>query len=91
MTPSTIALSPGSRLSFKNSDPFAHSLYESGNDKWAPNPTAPGSAREWVAGAPGVHEIQAEVPTGQFKGALARRRKCVVHVHKITRNLGLTG
>jgi hypothetical protein len=58
MTPSTIVLSPGSRLSFKNFDPFGHALYEVNNDKWAPNTTAPGSSREWAASAPGVHEIR---------------------------------
>jgi hypothetical protein len=58
ITPSTIALSPGSRLSLKNEDPFAHVLYEAGNPAWAPNPTAPGSSREWAAGAPGVHQIR---------------------------------
>jgi hypothetical protein len=58
ITPSTVALAPGFRLSFKNADPFPHALYESGNDKWAANPTAPGSMREWVAGAPGTHAIR---------------------------------
>jgi hypothetical protein len=55
---STIVLSPGSRLSFKNADPFPHSLYEQGNASWAANPTAPGSSREWAAGAAGVHVIR---------------------------------
>lgn len=70
MTPSTIVLSPGSRLSFKNVDPFPHTLYEvhrdaprdtpreAPHDAWAASPTAPGSAREWAAGAAGVHEIR---------------------------------
>jgi hypothetical protein len=58
ITPSTIVLSPGSRLSFKNSDPFPHQLYEVNNATWAPNPTAPGSTREWAAGAPGVHQVR---------------------------------
>jgi plastocyanin len=58
MTPATIVLSPGSRLSFKNVDPFPHELYETGGDKWAPNVTAPGSSREWAASAAGVHEIR---------------------------------
>jgi hypothetical protein len=58
LSPATIVLSPGSRLSFKNSDPFPHVLFEVGNDKWAPNPTAPGSTREWAAPAAGVHEIR---------------------------------
>ncbi len=55
---STIALSPGSRLSFKNADPFPHALYEVGNAQWAPNSLAPGSTREWAAGPVGVHEIR---------------------------------
>jgi len=58
MTPATVALPPGSRLSFKNADPFPHVLYEVKNDKWAANPTGPGSTREWAASAPGVHEIR---------------------------------
>jgi hypothetical protein len=58
ITPATIVLSPGSRLSLKNDDPFPHVLYESNNDKWAPNPVSPGSTREWAASAPGVREIR---------------------------------
>jgi hypothetical protein len=58
MSPATIVLSPGSRLSFRNPDPFAHVLYEVSNDKWAPNATAPGSSREWAATVPGIHEIR---------------------------------
>jgi hypothetical protein len=58
ITPSTIVLSPGSRLSFKNTDPFPHQLYEVNSPSWAPNPIAPGSTREWAAGPPGVHVIR---------------------------------
>jgi hypothetical protein len=58
MTPATVALSVGSRLSFRNLDPFAHVLYENNNDKWAPSATAPGSSREWAASAVGTHEIR---------------------------------
>lgn len=58
ITPATIALPPGSRLSFKNVDPFPHILYEVNNDKWAPNATSPGSTREWAASAAGMHEIR---------------------------------
>jgi hypothetical protein len=58
LTPATIVLSPGSRLSFKNADPFPHILFETANDKWAANPTAPGSSREWSATAPGLHVIR---------------------------------
>jgi hypothetical protein len=58
LTPSTLVLSVGSRLSFKNVDPFPHELYEAGNDKWGPNPTGPGSTREWAATSPGLHPIR---------------------------------
>jgi hypothetical protein len=59
ITPSTIVLSPGSRLSFKNTDPFPHQLYEVNNAAWGPNATAPGSTREWAAGpATGLHVIR---------------------------------
>ncbi|MDP8998910.1 MAG: hypothetical protein M3O46_02235 [Myxococcota bacterium] len=58
MTPATVVLSPGSRLSFKNVDPFSHVLYEANSAQWAANETAPGSSREWAASAPGLHEIR---------------------------------
>jgi hypothetical protein len=58
ITPSTIVLSPGSRLSFKNADPFPHQLYENGNAAWGANPLAPGSTREWAGAAAGVHVIR---------------------------------
>lgn len=58
VTPATIVLAPGSRLSFKNVDPFTHMLYEAGNGAWAPNPVAPGSSREWSTSAPGLHVIR---------------------------------
>jgi hypothetical protein len=58
VTPSTIVLAPGSRISFKNDDPFVHVLYESGNPQWAPNEIAPGSSREWSSTSPGVHIIR---------------------------------
>jgi hypothetical protein len=64
ITPGTVVLSPGSRLSFKNADPFPHQLYEVGNSTWAPNPIAPGSKREWAAAAPGVHEIRDQLFPG---------------------------
>jgi plastocyanin len=58
LTPATIVLSPGSRLSFKNLDPLSHTLYEVGNDKWAANTTASGSNRDWAATTPGLHVIR---------------------------------
>ncbi len=58
MTPSTIVVSPGSRLSFKSADAFPHVLYEVGNPQWAPSALAPGSTREWAAAAPGLRQIR---------------------------------
>jgi plastocyanin len=58
LTPSTVVLSVGSRISFKNTDPFPHVLYEVEDAKWAPNATAPTSTREWAATTPGVHTIR---------------------------------
>jgi hypothetical protein len=58
ITPSTIVLFPGSRLSFKNVDPFPHVLFEVGSDQWAANAVGPASTREWAAGSPGLHVIR---------------------------------
>lgn len=61
ITPSTIVVSPGSRISFRNADPFPHQLFEANNPAWAANPTAPASTREWAATAAGVHVIRDEL------------------------------
>jgi hypothetical protein len=58
ITPSTLVISPGTRLQFKNTDPFPHQLYEVNNAAWAASPTAPGSSRDWAASAAGVHVIR---------------------------------
>jgi hypothetical protein len=58
LSPATLVLSVGSRISFKNVDPFPHVLYEVEDAKWAPNPMAPTSTREWAATAPGPHTIR---------------------------------
>jgi plastocyanin len=58
LSPSTLVLSVGSRISFKNADPFPHVLFEVEDPKWGPNPTGPSSSREWAATAPGVHTIR---------------------------------
>lgn len=61
ITPATLVLFPGSRLSFKNVDPFPHVLYEAGSDQWAANPVGPGSTREWSSTSPGLHIIRDEL------------------------------
>lgn len=58
LAPATLVLSVGSRISFKNVDPFPHVLYEVEDPKWAPNSMAPTSTREWAATTPGVHTIR---------------------------------
>jgi plastocyanin len=58
LTPSTVVLSVGSRISFKNTDPFPHTLYEVEDPKWGPNPTNSLSTREWAATTPGIHTIR---------------------------------
>lgn len=58
ITPSTLVVTPGTRISFKNFDPFSHKLFEVKSDKWTANDTAPGSTREWAASAPGRFEIR---------------------------------
>jgi hypothetical protein len=57
-SPAMIVVASGWRLQFRNADPFAHQLYEVGNQAWAPSPTAPASTRDWAASAPGPHQIR---------------------------------
>ena len=47
--PATLVVTPGTRLSFKNVDPFVHSLFQVNEPKWGPNVTAPNSSRDWIA------------------------------------------
>lgn len=47
--PSTIAVSPGTRLAFENRDPFPHQLYVVNSTTWKSEVINPGSRREWSA------------------------------------------
>lgn len=47
--PTTIVVSPGTRLSFENRDPFPHRLYQTGNQAWKAEATESGRRREWTA------------------------------------------
>jgi hypothetical protein len=49
VTPSTIVVTPGTKLSFKNLDPFAHKLFLVGNNAWRAENQAPNASREWTA------------------------------------------
>ena len=47
--PTTIAVSPGTRLAFENRDPFPHKLYQVGSTIWKAEVMNPASRREWSA------------------------------------------
>jgi hypothetical protein len=49
--PATIAVSNGTRLSFKNFDPFPHRLYIVGNATWRAETINPNAQRDWSAPA----------------------------------------
>ncbi len=60
--PTTIVVSPGTRLSFENHDPFPHRLYLVGNQAWKAETTASASRREWSAPAgQGRYEFRDEL------------------------------
>lgn len=47
--PSTIVIPPGSKLQFKNNDPFTHRLYVVGNAAWRAEDLRASGSREWTA------------------------------------------
>ena len=47
--PTTIVVSPGTRLAFENRDPFQHRLYQVGNKDWKAEKLESGRRREWMA------------------------------------------
>ena len=57
-TPVTIVVTPGTRLTFQNSDPFKHKIYGVGIKTFAPSETGPGATREWSVPEVGVFEIR---------------------------------
>lgn len=60
-TPVTIVVPPGTKLVFKNTDPFEHRLYAVGVDTFEPNDTAKGETREWTVPEQGVFEVRDEL------------------------------
>ena len=58
--PATIVVSPGTRLSFENRDPFPHKLYAVGQP-WRAEPINGGARREWSAPGPGRFEFRDEL------------------------------
>jgi hypothetical protein len=47
--PSTLVITPGTKLAFENRDPFPHRLYIVGSPTWKAESIAPGQRREWSA------------------------------------------
>jgi hypothetical protein len=47
--PTTLVVSPGTRLSFENHDPFPHRLFVVGNPTWGAETIESGRRREWSA------------------------------------------
>jgi plastocyanin len=59
-TPVTIVVTPGTRLTFQNTDSFKHKIYGVGIKTFASSETAPGATRDWSVPQAGVFEIRDE-------------------------------
>ena len=59
-TPVTIVVTPGTRLTFQNTDPFKHRLYGVDIKTFLPAEQGQGAQREWTPSAPGTYEIRDE-------------------------------
>jgi hypothetical protein len=59
--PANIVVSPGTRLSFENRDPFPHRLYQVGSTVWKAETINPGARREWSASGAGRIEFRDEL------------------------------
>jgi plastocyanin len=64
-TPVTIVVAPGTRLQFKNTDPFTHRLHalkdNVGVRTFVANDTIKGGTREWTVPEPGTFEVRDEL------------------------------
>ncbi|MCL2825238.1 MAG: hypothetical protein FWD57_14705 [Polyangiaceae bacterium] len=60
-TPVTIVVAPGTRLRFRNNDPFKHRLYAVGDSSLPAADIAMAAEREWTAPGPGVYELRDEL------------------------------
>jgi hypothetical protein len=59
-TPVTLVVTPGTRLTFQNTDPFKHKLFGVGIKTFAASDTGPGATRDWSVPGAGVFEIRDE-------------------------------
>ncbi|MCC6214582.1 MAG: hypothetical protein IT376_06915 [Polyangiaceae bacterium] len=60
-TPVTMVVPPGTQLSFKNTDPFAHRLHGVEIATFQAAATMKGATREWTVAAPGAYEVRDEL------------------------------
>lgn len=60
-TPGTIVVTPGTKLVFKNTDPFTHRLHAVGVSTFSPNDTEKGGTREWTVPGAGTFEVRDEL------------------------------
>lgn len=61
VVPTTIVVSPGTQLVFKNFDPFKHRVYVVGQTSLAPEDMQPNAARTWSAPGAGRYEVRDEL------------------------------
>jgi plastocyanin len=59
--PTTIVVSPGTPLAFKNFDPFKHRLYVVGNPSFKAEDLGPNQSRSWSASGAGKYEVRDEL------------------------------
>jgi hypothetical protein len=59
--PTTIVVSPGTQLAFKNFDPFKHRLYVMGQPTMKPDDLQANAVRQWTAPGPGKYEVRDEL------------------------------
>lgn len=61
VVPTTIVVSPGTQLAFKNFDPFKHRLYVVGQPTMKADDLQPNAVRSWGAPGPGKYEVRDEL------------------------------
>ncbi len=59
--PTTIVVTPGTQLVFKNFDPFKHRVYVVGQKTMAPEDLEANRERKWAAPQPGRYEVRDEL------------------------------
>jgi len=60
-TPVTLVVAPGTRLRFRNNDPFKHRLYAVNEASFSPADIAMAAERDWTAPGPGTYELRDEL------------------------------